>query len=152
MPDYPVIVGIDPGRRGAVAFMWKDTAAHVWRVRTESLPRDVAETQQLLECFGTVCCAVVERPFYPPSIGVRNVAAIAEAFGALRAVLRLSGIPMHLVRPAEWKAALSVPSDGPGIRMRASEFFPADAGQWSKKSCEDHAEAALIAWYGRKFV
>lgn len=101
--------------------------------------------------FGKPVFAVIEKPFYPPHIGVRNISAMAEAFGALRAALQIANIPIHLVTPSEWKRALSVPTDSAGIRARATELFPEDGDKWRKSGDHDLAEASMIGWYGRRF-
>ena len=133
------ILGIDPGREGAMARLYRGDCG-MWRVDVIDLPQTPGE---LDDC---------ERPIYPPHIGIRSATRIAEAYGALKATLFHAGIPLREVRPHEWKRSLSVPADKHGARRRAAEFFPDDADQWRLARHHGRAEAALIAWYGRRWA
>jgi crossover junction endodeoxyribonuclease RuvC len=146
------ILGIDPGRNGALAVMSVGLVDGVRRVTTHDMPDTDAGLQTLLAELPKVAFAVVEKPFYPHHIGVRAIATIAETFGALRAGLQFFGIPQHPVTPSDWKAALSLSPDKAASRRRAAEFFPDDADQWTRVKHDGRAEAALIAWYGLRWA
>jgi len=145
------LLGIDPGRRGAIAALARGDCGG-WRVSTQDLPASVAELQDLLPTLTPVAFAVLEKPFYPPGIGIRSATVIAEAYGALTASLFAAGIPVREVRPVDWKRALNVPRDKAGARQQASMLFPLDAEQWTRAKEDGRAEAALIAWFGMRWV
>lgn len=139
-----IILGIDPGKNGAFAVY--DTTEHL--VDTYDMPDTIDGRRELLSRIGLVSIAWVERPFYPPKIGVRHVATIAEGFGILLACLSFAGIPTRLVDPSVWKKHLRLGSDKAGSRSLASLTWPDCADQWRLARHDGRAEAALIALYG----
>lgn len=145
------LLGIDPGRTGAIARLYKGDAG-MWRVDTHDLPQTPGALAELIGKLTPVVLAAVERPFYPPHIGIRSATTIAHAYGALTATLTHCGVPFCEVAPRDWKRSLRVPADKAGARRRAEEFFPDDAGQWRLAKHHGRAEAALIAWYGRRWA
>ncbi|PPB79783.1 hypothetical protein LV82_02574 [Albidovulum inexpectatum] len=146
-----VIIGIDPGRNGGMARLYRGDCG-MWRVDVIDLPQTPGDLEIALAQARPAAFAVVEKPFYPPHIGIRSIARIAEGYGALKAMLFAAGIPIREVAPREWKASLNVPADKAAARRRAEEFFPDDAHQWSRAKDDGRAEAALIAWYGRRWA
>lgn len=147
----PLILGVDPGRNGALAVLSDETRDGAYRVQTHDMPDTASGLHSLLLSLPPVAFAAVEKPFYPRQIGATNVARIAEAYGALKSALLFCGIPQREVRPAEWKAALNLGPNKAASRERASMLFPDDGDQWVRAKDDGRAEAALIAWYGRKF-
>lgn len=146
-----LILGIDPGKKGALAVLGRCDAG-VWRVITHDMPGTTADLQGLLSSLPAVAFAVVEKPFYPPKCGVQSIAAMAEGYGALKASLHAAGIPIREVRPGEWKPALAVPKDKAGARQAAGMMFPDDSDQWRLAKHDGRAEAALIAWFGKRWL
>ena len=142
-----IILGVDPGVKGAFALL--DTAAR--RVNIFDMPDTTSGLHNLIISLPPVLFAVIERPFYPKIIGVKNVAKIAEAFGSVKASLAYAGIALHETRPAEWKAALGLSASKSASREKAGAMFPDDADQWARVKDDGRAEAALIAWYGLKW-
>ena len=139
-----LIIGIDPGVSGAIAlFDMTDK-----RVTCHDLPDTTAGLHSLVSSFPPVIGAMVEKPFYPKVIGVKNVARIAEAYGKIISTLAWRGIPMRETRPVEWKAALNLSSHKSASRELAGLFFPDDADQWKRVRDDGRAESALLAWYG----
>ena len=143
-----IILGIDPGVSGSLALFDKAEG----RVTCHDMPDTTAGLQELVSGLPVVSFAVLEKPFYPKVIGVKNVARIAEAYGAIKTCLVWRGIPIREVRPAEWKAALNLSSNKAASREMAGLIFPDDADQWSRAKDDGRAEAALIAWYGMRWA
>jgi hypothetical protein len=142
-----LILGIDPGVNGSLALF--DKAEQ--RVTCHDMPDTTTGLQELVSGLPAVAFAVLEKPYYPKVIGIKNVAAIAEAYGKIKASLVWRGIPIREVRPAEWKAALNLSSNKAASREMAGLIFPDDAEQWARVKDDGRAEAALIAWYGLKW-
>ncbi len=138
------LLGIDPGKQGALAVL--DAAE--WHVTAHDMPDTIDGRRELLSAIGKVSVAWVERPFYPPKIGVRHVATIAEGFGILQACLAFAGVPTRFVEPSAWKKALRLSADKAASRQLASLTWPDDAEQWKLAKHDGRAEAALIALYG----
>ncbi len=141
-----LILGIDPGRQGALALL--DTAEG--RVTCTDMPDTTAGLANFIVALPRVAFCIIEKPFYPQMIGIKNAAKIAEAYGALKACLHWGGIPTREVRPAEWKAALGLTSSKSASREKAGMLFPDDADQWNRVKDDGRAEAALIAWHGSR--
>ena len=142
-----LILGIDCGVKGAFAVL--DTNGN--RVSCTDMPDTTAGLHDLALSLPPVAFCVIEKPFYPKMIGVKNVARIAEAFGSVCSTIAWKGIPIHQVRPAEWKAALNLNSNKTASREMAGLIFPDDADQWQRVRDDGRAEAALIAWYGLRW-
>ena len=138
------IIGIDPGKQGAIAVL--DTAE--WRVDTFDMPDTIDGRREILSEIGKVNVAWVERPFYPPKIGIRHVATIAEGFGILQACLTFAGVPTRFAEASAWKKTLRLSADKAASRQLASLTWPDDADQWRLAKHDGRAEAALIALYG----
>lgn len=141
-----MILGIDPGKSGGIALL--DGLS----VQTWPMPSTTRDLHDLIAGLPIIKIGVLEKPFYPPSIGISNAARIAEAYGVIKGALQWRDIPFHEVRPADWKRSLNVPTDKHAARQRASEFFPNAAEQWAKAGEDGRAEAALIAWFGKRWV
>jgi crossover junction endodeoxyribonuclease RuvC len=137
-------LGIDPGKQGAIAVY--DKAAH--RVTCHDMPGTTAELHDLIASLPEIRICILEKPFYPQSIGTSNAARIAEAFGVLKGALAWRSIPVELVAPAKWKASLNLSTVKSASREKASQLFPDDAAQFKRAKDDGRAEAALLAWFG----
>lgn len=143
-----LILGIDPGKAGAVAVL--DTETN--RVTTHDMPGTTRDLHNLIADLPIIRIAIVEKPFYPPTNGTANAGKKGEAYGVLIGALEWRDIPFREVRPEEWKRSLNVPTDKNAARQRANQFFPDDADQWPLVKHDGRAEAALIAWYGLRWA
>jgi len=143
-----IILGIDPGRKGALALLDN----HTNRVTTHDLPDTVPALHDLIVSLPVVRFAVLEQIHAGPQMSRRTVGVMFEGFGALKGALAWKSIPVHPIRPGIWKSALSIPADKTAARRRAAEFFPDDADQWALVKHDGRAEAALIAWYGKRWL
>lgn len=143
-----IILGIDPGVQGALALFDKSER----RVTVHDMPDTTDTLYTLVQSFPPITVGMIEKPFYPKIIGIKNAAKIAEAYGRIKAVLFVCGIPIHEVAPSDWKASLRLSNSKAASRQLAGEIFPDDAHQWARVKDDGRAEAALIAWYGLRFA
>lgn len=143
-----MILGIDPGRSGALALFDKTALS----VTVHDMPDTITGLHNLLCSFPPVKFAVVEKPFYPRIVGTKNVAVMAENYGVLRGALQWRDTPTYDVRPDEWKRALNLSPDKAASRRKADQIFPDSADQWTRVKDDGRAEAALIAWYGLRWA
>ena len=143
-----LILGIDPGKKGALAVL--DTETHA--VATHDMPGTTRELHDLIAGLPIIKIAVVEKPYYPAINGTSNAGKKGESYGVLIGALEWRDIPFREVPPKDWKASLIVPTDKNAARQRANQFFPDAADQWPLVKHDGRAEAALIAWYGLKWV
>ena len=143
-----ILLGIDPGVQGALALLDK----HENRVTVHDMPDTTDTLYELIKSFPPITVCMIEKPFYPKIIGMKNAAKIAEAYGRIKAVLFICGIPLREVAPRDWKAALRLSDSKAASRELAGAFFPDDAEQWKRVRDDGRAEASLLAWYGLRFV
>lgn len=109
----PVTVAIDPGRSGGIAVRWPDGRVTAW-----TMPDTDADTLVTLrEIIATArregwqASAVVEKVGgYVGGKGQPGSAmfTFGESFGFLCGCLMALGIPLRLVRPQQWQAALQL--------------------------------------------
>lgn len=142
-----LILGIDPGRNGALAMF--DTDAR--RVTCHDMPATTEALHNFIADLPVVGFAALEQLHAGPQMGRTTVAAMFEAYGILKGALAWKSIPVFTTRPSQWKPSLNVPADKTAARRRAAEFFPDDAHQWRLAKHDGRAEAALIAWYGLRW-
>lgn len=139
-----MILGIDPGRKGALALLDSETG----RVACTDMPETTAALHDFIAGLPIIHCAWLEQLHAGPVMGSKSVAAMFESYGVLKGALAWRSIPINTVRPSVWKQKLNCPADKGGAIRRAAEIFPDDAHQWPLKKHDGRAEAALIAWYG----
>lgn len=135
-------LGIDPGRQGAIALLNAATN----ELAVYDMPDTTAALHDLIVGLPVIQMAMLEKPFYPRTIGATNVAKIAEAYGTLKGALQWLDIPTREVTPAEWKKRLGLSSSKSASREKASMLFPAAAHLFRRVKDDGRAEAALIAW------
>jgi crossover junction endodeoxyribonuclease RuvC len=157
--DRRLVVGIDPGLSGAVAFPAPGSEVTVFDLPTHQLVRggrskreiDLAGLARLFsERAGEIRHVFVEQVGAMPGQGVSSVFAFGKAYGAVLGVVAASLLPLTLVPPRRWKRELRVPAAKDGARARASQLLPRAAGNWPLVKHDGRAEAALIALYGAR--
>ena len=108
MADPTIIVGIDPGAKGGLA--WQVPG---FSVAVENMPDTPHELVQLFECIqkdGDVRVFLEEVGGYiggPGAPGSRMF-AFGQNFGQILGVCAALGIPVELVKPGKWMKALSL--------------------------------------------
>lgn len=144
-----VILGVDPGLSGAVAFLDTDTGALVgcWDMpHADGLvlaPRLAAIVGQF-----EVAAAWVERAQSMPGQGVSSTHRYGAAWGTVLGVVGALRIPLHHISPAVWKRAAGLSKDKGASRRRAVELWPEHAEAFARVKDDGRAEAALIARHG----
>jgi crossover junction endodeoxyribonuclease RuvC len=145
------IMGVDPGVSGAVAFLFPEDM----HVIVMDLP--VADGQvdavTLAGIIGPICpsMAIVEKVHSMPKQGVASTFKFGMAYGTVLGIVSALKIPLHLVRPPEWKKAFHLGADKEQARAMAIRLWP-DEDRFSKKKDHGKAEAALIARYGLQIL
>lgn len=150
------IIGIDPGKLGAIVKIDPDThTISLHRMPTVQI-RPGEKTKVLVDPNGVgnilydhdIARLYLEEVNARPGEGVVSTFSLGRAFGVILGVCGGLNIPLQLVRPAVWKHRLKVPADKDAARYRASQLFPECSKYWSKKNQDGIAEATLIAFYG----
>lgn len=149
-----MIVGIDPGISGALA--WLSDDGHLIftmdmptievrgkkKVSPQILTSELAGRRPLL--------AVIEEVSAMPGQGVTSMWNFGYSAGILAGVCAGLGIPTVLYRPAIWKRAAGVPADKGAARQMAQRLWPG-ARDFDRVKDDGRAEAALLArWVALK--
>lgn len=150
-----MIIGIDPGNTGAIAFL--EECGSLFKV--EDMPImangkknqvNAAELARLLS-IPDITVAVVERVSAMPGQGVSSMFNFGMGYGVIQGVLAANKIPFHLITPQKWKkAALLSGKDKDNARTLAQQLYP-DAPLGRKRDI-GRADAILIARYGVDLV
>lgn len=153
-----IIVGIDPGLSGAVAFY--DTVEKIVEVidmpvlelvRNGKKKREVsAQTLANHLADRRVHAAFLERVNAMTGQGVTSVFSFGRSMGIVEGILAAYDIPVTLVTPQAWQKAVNQRAGKDGSRERAMQLFPAQANLFQRKKDDGRSDAALIAYYGAK--
>lgn len=147
-----LILGIDPGLKGAFAFLDRNRKLQIFdmplksgHAKKEISPILVA--QILAPLASRIKLAAIERVHAFPGQGVSSTFTFGYSTGAIHGALgAFNRIPLT-VPPNVWKGALGLTrSKGESIK-RARALFPKQTHLFSKASHDGRAEAALIAYY-----
>jgi len=151
-----IILGIDPGLSGALAFY--DTEANtidvidmpcVELMRNKKLKREVSANMLAEHLDGrAVAGAFLERVNAMPGQGVSSVFSFGRSAGVVEGVVAACRIPLTLVIPQTWQKVMNVRDGKDASRERAMQLFPASADLFARKKDDGRSDAALIAVYG----
>lgn len=145
-----MILGIDVGIKGALAFYNKDELfvfdMPVFK-RNKTSRLDCQRALSIITQFTPLEHAYIEQvnAFGMGATGAYN---FGWNCGAIEGVIASVGVPFSYVTPQKWKKEMQCPKDKDAARMRASQLLPLWADEWALKKHDGRAEAALIALYG----
>ena len=142
-----MILGIDPGAKGALAFLYDDDFAEVHDMPMLDKEVNGSAVAELLAEF---------RPDHIwleqiNSFGMGRTSAFnfGRGYGILQGVFQTLKIPYTLVTPQKWKKFYSLNKDKSASRLYATRIFPRMSDQFVRVKDDGRAEALLIAKYGR---
>lgn len=137
-------IGIDPGKKGALAIIREDGVTLV--------PFDTeAYNRELLRVDSALCA--LERVGAMPGQGVTSMFSFGENYGFIQGLLTANAIPYELVTPQRWKKAFEVTGDKNTSIAVAKRLFPGVSLRrtvQSRKDDDGMAEALLLAEYARR--
>lgn len=153
-----LILGIDPGLRGALALVELATGR---LVELYDMPVNRLKSKNELDGYKLahiidshaheIAEAWIEHAWTRPGEMGPSGFAFGEAYGMVKGVVVASFIPLHEVSPQKWKSASQIASgDKDDSRKAASIRWPACADRWPNKGHNGRTDAALIADYGRR--
>jgi crossover junction endodeoxyribonuclease RuvC len=151
-----VILGVDPGLSGALAFLnGKALIIHdMPTLKAGTGSKRIVDEDELARIIddmngpGMVSHAYIEKVGAMPGQGVTSMFSFGTSYGLVRMAVAANFIPRTYPTPKEWKKALGVPASKDGARLRASQLMPQHAHMWQRAKDDGRAEAALIAYYG----
>jgi len=155
-----VILAIDPGAKGALAFFDVDKGSLVIvdmptvevkrgnKTKFEISPQMVAaEIRSRLPRI-----AILERVGAMPGQGVSSMFQFGRGVGMLEGVLSALQIPVTYITPQAWQKAVGTRGGKDGNRARAAELFPASADSFKRAKDDGRADACLMAWWAATAV
>lgn len=148
-----MIIGIDPGAKGALAFLASRDAAIMAIRDMPTHEIKVGKTMRnRLDIHGLV---EIVRDQTPEMVIIEKVGAFtgqspSAAFtfgyeaGEVFAAMVALGFPVCLITPQAWKKKAGLPKDKDSARRKAMETWPGCADLFKRVKDDGRAEAALI--------
>lgn len=156
-----IILGVDPGLTGALAFF--STASESFKIfdmPTLRLTRngknknelDLYALARILDNVPHVTHAYIERVSSMPGQGVSSVFSFGKSTGAILGIIAANFIPMTEVPPVTWKRGIGIATGSGKDASRAliSRLYPIHSDEFARVKDNGRAEAALIALWGAK--
>jgi crossover junction endodeoxyribonuclease RuvC len=151
-----IILGIDPGLSGALAFL--DTKTGMIAVEDMPTVTVMRNRKEKREVSAQLVAAIVVKRHVEAAFlekvnamagqGVSSVFSFGRSAGIIEGVLAAFDIPTTLVTPQAWQKAMNVRDGKDGSRERAMQLFPASAELFQRKKDDGRSDASLIAKYG----
>ncbi len=153
-------IGIDPGLKGAVAFM-RGKAKQIF---LEDIPTikvgkkneyDVRACAALIHKHVTFTnlevFVALERQWARQKQGLSSTFKTGVGYGLWLGILAAEGLAFEDVTPQRWQKVFGLTGkDKEASRLRALQLFPRVADQMARKMDADRAEALLMAEYIRR--
>ncbi len=151
-----MILGIDPGASGALAFFDISKGVldihnmPVVEVKRGGKGKREVSPQMLKAIIGArqVDSAFLEKVGAMPGQGISSMYQFGRSVGMVEGVLAALDIPTSYVTPQVWQKSVSARGGKDASRARAAELYPAYAANFQLKKDNGKADAALIAWFG----
>jgi len=156
-----LVLGIDPGLSGAVAFLNGEQLLNVDDLPLVEVQHGKGSRKELSPALLhdmlvhtdiRIGKAIVEHVGASPQMGSVSAFRFGENFGAILAVLACCGIRTELVRPQTWKKSMGLGADKALSRSMAIKLWPMQSDYFARVRDDGRAEAALLAEYGRRFA
>lgn len=156
-----MILGIDPGQKGAMALLRPDgrfRSALLTTCNKSTGAIELGPIVRWLETYGVDIehAYVEESTFYMAKNGALSLKELGRSVGHFEMALAMLGIPSTKVRPQEWQTRLLPPGGKDTTKSRAlivvSHRFPTielRKNRLCKNAHEGLVDALLIAEYGR---
>ena len=158
-----IIVGIDPGRKGALAGLNEaGKVVRVWEMPYIARSVDVVgicafldEVYYAMDEIHPKMEVWIEKVHAMPGQGVTSMFSFGESFGIIEGVIQTMELPMHLVAPQTWKAEILRDTDK--TKEAAIEYIgrvhpEVDLLNGRRKPHDGIAEAICIAEYGYRRI
>jgi len=149
------ILGVDPGKTGALALLMSDGSLQVEDVPVFKLGSkttvDHYALARIVDAWSVHAPTVwLEQVGTRPGEGAVGAFDFGRTYGILLGVCAAHFMTVNLVTPASWKAGMKVKGDKDESRAAACTMFPRQSALFARKKDDGRAEAALIAAYGER--
>ena len=142
-----IYLGIDPGKKGALAIIYEDGA------HREVVFNPTDYLFELMSLSGKNVKCVLEHVHSMPGDSKTGAFSFGENFGFIKGLLTAFRIPYELVTPQKWKKEFSVTSDKNTSIEVAQRLFPGSDFRETERCRKPHdgkCEALLMAEYARR--
>lgn len=153
-----MIIAIDPGITGAVAFIndsYRPISVHDIPVMAKASGKgQQLNGRELSDMIRTTYAslpdlALVEKVSAMPGQGVSSVFSFGKSAGIIEGVLDALGIPYRMVTPQKWKRAAGLTgTEKDAARAMCIRQYPHLAYMLTRKKDIGRADAILIGMYG----
>lgn len=153
-----LIVGIDPGLSGAVAFLHNGDLLSVDDLPLVEVQHGKSSRKELSSALLhdmlvhteiRIGKAIVE-DVNAFGMGRTSAYRFGKNVGQIEAVLACCGIRTEMVTPQRWKKAMGLGADKALSRAMAIKKWPMQSHLFARVKDDGRAEAALLAEYGRR--
>jgi crossover junction endodeoxyribonuclease RuvC len=148
-----IIIGIDPGLKGAIAvieskqFIFDMPVMQTGGIKGRN-ELDCRGLYNILVHIDKSAVVYLENVHGMPGNGVKQAFVSGHTLGGIKAVISCLGFRLALVTAQTWKKHFGLSKDKELSRATAIRMFPEMAHYLSRKKDSDRAEALLIAQYG----
>lgn len=167
MTDSRLVIGVDPGISGAIAFGLyeknKDGVMDIQLLNTECFPtkktgiknrREIDFNELDFRVDYSIFCVnggrdadiIIEKVNAMPGQGVSSTFSFGMSYGIIIGILSRYG-KINFVTPQKWKKYFGLSKDKDKSRSLASEIFHDNKDDWKLKKHDGRAEAALLTKY-----
>lgn len=155
-----IVAGMDPGKTGAMVLLFSDGSTTVHRVplmklRGKEQPAWTDWQAQWAMALDLACpdLIVIESVAARPDQGTVSMFNFGQSLGFIRAIASGAKCRVEHVTPSVWKGKLGLlKSDKNASREIARRLMPTITPAVTRVKDDGVAEAALLAYYGRKFI
>lgn len=140
-----LLVGIDPGNSGGIAWLGPDQQVPLAQ-KMPLTPKDFADLMALIRTGHEHVKVLIERVGPMPKQGVVSVWTFANTFWGPQWALAAMDVGCDLVRPQVWQKALGCLTGGDKnvSKAKAQQLWP--TGKWTHAT----SDAALICEFARR--
>ena len=152
-----LIIGIDPGIKGAICILKDGVVIDVFDMPVMPVGKKnksqvngsqiYNEIQKVIENEDKQDIKVIiEQVSAMPGQGVTSMFNFGQSYGVLKGIFSAMQIPMDFVSPVKWKKYYNlINTQKDSSRTKAIEFFPYISAKLSRKKDANKADAILIA-------
>ena len=152
-----LIIGIDPGIKGAICFFKNGKILDVFDMPTMPVGKKNKSQVNGSQIYNEIQRAiinedkkdikvVIEQVSAMPGQGVTSMFNFGQSFGVIKGICSAMQLSMYFIRPAKWKKYFNlINSQKDASRTKAIEIFPYISTQLSRKKDANKADAILIA-------
>ena len=155
-----MIIGIDPGLKGAIAFLSEHKYVHTLFIedlplktimgRKQVDPKALAKIVRDMQV--KIKFAVIEDVASRPDDGVVSAFRFGFSTGILYGVLETLDIKILRVKPSVWKPALGLDSNKKKSLALAKKIWPLHGHYFARVKDDGRAEAALLAHFAKTSI